>query len=61
MLVANKTFQMRANEAYTRGEPIPPAKWATLPLRTQNALKGARFVMDVPDAPVPAPQAKRGK
>ena len=63
MLVANKTFPLTKDLSYTRGDPIPADVWNGLRPRTKNALKAARFVLDVPDAPVPvpAPTAKRGK
>lgn len=61
MLTANKTFQLTKDRSFTRGEAIPPDVWNALRLRTQNALKGARFVVDIPNTPAPAPAAKRGK
>ena len=49
-MIANKAFQLRAKEAYKRGETIPPASWDSLSERTRRALVGARFVLPAPES-----------
>ena len=61
MLVANKPFKS-AGVQYVRGDLVPPAVWAKIPVRNQQAMLATHFVADpdVPDHRYRARTAKDG-